>query len=216
MALILGFSRNFLNTTRQEKTIFGETCLHYIYGEVQKFSSDILYEKKWLYVMQDGTNPMRYGMAFYMSWSTKTGSIDLYLTSGNNSDQVFDTYKKIALAPTSGSRIPPECVNNRFAVSVESTWDSWQFIIGMPNTAYTSSDDRYIGYDTGIADVATSTTTGEVVFTVCDKKQAPYTLSNCLEIGKLFIDRRPKKIYYLSCQRISTNSWDCIIRPAIN
>ena len=215
VALILGFSRNFLNTTKQEKTIFGENCLRYVYGEIQKFSSDIMYEKKWLYIMQDGSDPLRYAMGFYMSWS-KAWSLDLYLLSGNDAAQVSNIYKTIALAPTTGVRTPTECSSTRFWVSMEGTGNTWQFIIGLPNTSYITSDARYLWYDTGLADTSVSSITGDVVFTVCDKKQDPYSLSNCLEIGKLSVDRRPKKIYYLNCQRIDVNSGNCLIRPVIN
>jgi predicted nucleotidyltransferase component of viral defense system len=37
--------KNFLNTGRQEKLIFGETCVNYLFGEMQRFSDDLKFSK---------------------------------------------------------------------------------------------------------------------------------------------------------------------------
>ena len=39
-------SRNLFNSTKQEKITFGETCLNYLFGEIDKFETDYYYQKK--------------------------------------------------------------------------------------------------------------------------------------------------------------------------
>jgi prepilin-type N-terminal cleavage/methylation domain-containing protein len=43
IGIMIQMSRNLFSTTPQERKIYGETCINYVFGKLSNFTSDITY-----------------------------------------------------------------------------------------------------------------------------------------------------------------------------
>jgi hypothetical protein len=216
MWLILGMVKNFLNTGRQEKLIFGETCMNYVFGEIQRFQDDIKMNKtRWMDINGTPASLFRIWMNTIPKASLfTTGIVDVSPQSinfeallVNSSNQIIDD-SVIKTINFHTNNIPQVCNSPRFMmVSMAGTYETLN--IFFRNGEVTFSDDLNFN---NIAQYKVDT-----YFEACEKVgQSNDKVKNCVDIGKLDIDRRSNLIFYLKCVKVDAVSWNCKQRPTIN
>ncbi len=216
LGIIIWFARNFLNTTRQERVIFWETCVNYIFWEIEKIQSDIDYERNTKLLINNGSSlitpdffAFRYnGFKNTTNWSGQIAIQGIIVSGGAIQSQ--KTYTDLQLT---SNQIPQLCKNSRFAVVVNTGLD-----IIIPTKEIDPDTNWYIWSQGNDYILNTNTVwqiTGEALFYACDSSTL-WTIKNCIEIAKMYADKRSKKFYYWKCIKVSSNDWSCQSRPTIN
>lgn len=49
--------KNFLNTTKQDRKLFGETCVNYVFGTLSTFQSDVVYGRSSGLILSGNLSP---------------------------------------------------------------------------------------------------------------------------------------------------------------
>lgn len=121
--IIIWFARNFLNTTRQERVIFWETCVNYIFWEIERIQSDIDYERNTKLLMNDWLPPNFFTFKYSGFKNTTNGAGQIKVMWVNVSWGVVDSQKIYTDLQLTSTQIPPLCKNNRFAVVLNTGLD---------------------------------------------------------------------------------------------
>ncbi len=216
--LIFSMSTGFINLQRQQKFVFGEQCVNHIFAEVDKFQSDVKYGKK--EVSSFGGFPVhstRMGING-SSWTTSKvlSYIDYRLINSNSNDEldIKESQFSHTAFGSAGSR-PNLCMSEKYLVSFKSSTFSDGNI-----AFYTTPAGSFINswnYNT-----IPSIITGDLLLSVCDTIRLGTIVdnfsdaTNCVEIAKIYFDRRSSSTYFLKCSTIDTSNWTCKSRPRIN
>ncbi len=225
--LIFGMTRNFFNVWRQKKLVFWETCLNYVFGEIDKFQTDIKYGK--LPVTVSGLDGV-YSIRLYgtNSWSFLHSSWFGWMTFEWiwNDFATIQTYKHISLssnnfAPLNNVPIPESCYSTEFTIVWKPSIFARALQIAIPAVKTTDSQ-WFIGddWETNL----NPQITWEVTYSVCGLQRgqinpARWSLldtSECLEVGKVNVDRRSETINFLKCARTNEQTWICSLWPRLN
>lgn len=225
--LIFSMTRNFFNVSRQNKLVFGETCLNYVFGEIDKFQTDIKYGKlpvtlSWL----DGVYSLKLFGTY--TWTFLNSSWMAWMTFEwiGNDFVVVKTYQNISLssnnyAPFNNVPIPEPCFDWWFTIVWRTSIPSWALQIAIP--AVKTNDSQWFIWD----DWETNSNpqiTWEVVYSVCGLKRwhtnparwGVLDTSECVEVGKVNVDKRSETINFLKCARTNDQTWICSLRPRLN
>ena len=217
--LIFAISKSFFNISRQEKLVFWETCVNYIFGEFSKFESDIKYGKNiYAYVSWTALTPTSYIIWVYDSWlslswvAAITGWV--WVAAYNTSSGLFAIYKTYNISTDSAIR-PVQCVNNKYLLTTNST------PYAKMNYIYTANGDSYISNTVSWASIQPYT--GESIFHVCDivvlwswATSTRSQVKSCIQVAKVYFDRRIGTMQFLKCMKINDQSGICGLWPVVN
>lgn len=225
--LIIWFTKNFLNTTRQERILFGENCINYIFWQIEKVQSDINYERNNNLLMTGGKSPWYFGFTYdwqlsgndIENWEIRVFGIGRTWAVDNNGFGVFEKkeYVHIPLTTNNSTNIPTQCQNKRFTVVIDSPDNSlWTHIV-IPTKESDPDTNWYIwdDWERGIDQNYPGNSTGEAKFFACDKN-TPWYVRNCIEIAKTYADKRSKQFYYWKCINTNPDTGKCQLRPSTN
>lgn len=213
LGIIIGFARNFLNTTRQERVIFGETCVNYVFWEIERVQSDIDYERNTKLLMDNWLSPDFFAFRYNGFKDITNGAGQIWVMGISLSWWAIGTQKTYTDLQLTNNTIPQLCKNTRFAVVLNTGLD-----IIIPTKDIDPDTNWYIWAAGNDYMTNTSTVwqaTGEVLFYTCDS-QTPWVIKNCIEIAKVYADKRSKKFYYWKCIRVNPQNWSCLSRPSTN
>lgn len=236
--LIFSMSRNLFNSRKQEKIIFGETCINYLFGEIDKFENDYYYQKQInnqqlsnIFMNFRGTNlPLGTGFPPNLKGEYTVSDIVLwYINTGNNQILLkhIQTYRGVWSILfwtwfTQQIPRPSNCSSPKYLVrighQIQPFWD------------WFSSPSAYIQYTnwkqyftTWLNQSLNTVNTWSIMFEVCDTiVLAPNwafgssSARNCIEIGKIEIDRRIWRNQYMKCKQTNETTWVCGVWPRLN
>ena len=221
--IIIWFTRNFLNTARQERILFGENCINYIFWQVEKVQSDINYERNNSLLMNGWQSPWYFGFTYdwYLTGNNGRGEVNVFgvirtWTLDINGLGVFDEKNYTHIPLTYGS-IPTQCKSKRFTIVIDSPEESvWTHIV-IPTKESDPDTNWYIGdeWERGIDQNALWNSTWEAKFFSCDAN-GPWEVRNCVEVAKIYADKRSKQFYYWKCVSINPDTGRCQLRPSTN
>lgn len=225
--LLFAMTRSFFNVWRQKKVVFWETCLNYVFGEIDKFQTDIKYGKlpvtvSWMNgvyrIRLFGENQWWYANSSGFAWLIFDGAWDDYSTVKN--------YNYISLSSKNYSTfnnesIPPQCYHNEYTLVAKPSIWSREMMIAIP-TVKTNSSKWYIWDDRETN--SSPQITWEVIYSVCwlpDWQTNPVwanlpKTTACIEIGKVHIDIRSETINFLKCAKTNDTTWICGLWPRLN
>ncbi len=216
--LIFSMSTGFINLQRQQKFVFGEQCANHIFAEVDKFQSDVKYGKK--EVSSFGGFPVHSTRMSIngSSWTTNKvlSYIDYRLINTNSNDELDIKESQFSHASFASAGLRPgACSNEKYLISFKSPTfsDGNIAFYTTPEWTFINSWNYY---------VTPTLITGETILNVCDTirlgtlADSFSDATNCVEIAKIYLDRRSSSTYFLKCTVIDTANWTCKSRPRIN
>ena len=225
--IVFSMTRNFFNIWRQNKIVFWEICLNYIFAEVDKFQTDIKYGKlpvsiSWL----DGVYSIR--LYWANTWSFLSSSWMWWMKFQwlSNDYSTILTYKNISLtsnsfAPFNNVLIPDPCFDWWLTVVWTPSINSWSLQITIPIVK--SNDTQRFVWENWATNLNPQIT-WEVIYSVCWLKRwltnptrwNLLDIGECLQIWKINIDKRSETINFIKCARTNDKTWICSLRPRLN
>lgn len=225
--LIFWMTRNFFNVWRQQKLIFWETCLNYVFWEVDKFQDGIKYGKLPVTISwQDWV----YSIRFYgiNTWTFYTSSWFAWISFEwiwNDLSTVIP-YDHISLssnnfAPLQNTPIPQQCRNAWLTIVWKTSLSSWTLQVTIP--AVKTNDTKWFVWENWVTNTNPQTT-WEIIYSVCWLRNSQVnpvrwsllSTSECIQIGKVNIDKRSETINLLKCTRTNIQTWICSAWPRLN
>ena len=225
--LIFWMTRNFFNVSRQQKLIFWETCLNYVFWEIDKFQDWIKYGKlpvtisgqSWVYSIRlYGANTWTFLISTWFAWISFEWiwndlstiiSYDYISLSSNN------------FAPLQNTPIPEPCFDGGLTLVWKTSISSWTLQVAIP--AVKTNDTKWFVWENWITNVNPQTT-WEIVYSVCSRRNSQInparggglSTSECIQVWKVNIDKRSETINLLKCTRTNTQTWICSAWPRLN
>lgn len=227
LGIIIWFSKNLLSTTRQEKVLFGEHCVNYIFWQIEKNQTAIMYDRSNTLFMTGTILPSHYAFIFNggqlpWAWSGSIRIIWLRIDSVASTITEKD-YGTISL--TYGT-VPSVCKSKRFWLVISGTTniygvtDAWTLIIPDkevdPQTNWYITDTSYDEYNRiDLLDYTNipSLQQKEIFFHVCGVTQTVWVVKDCVEMAKIHLDRRSKQMHYRKCIKIDVPTGRCTKWP---
>lgn len=212
ISLLFVISRSFLNVNRQEKFLFGERCMKYMFTELDKFQTDFTYGKNSVNTIS-GVDMVQSSISFlWYTWTTNNAKavMLLYLQDKDANDYEYKKYQFSHTSTLWTSR-PTQCMSPKYIMSYNTTTFSQYGNIVMFN----SKQNWWYFTDDGTA--YPNQFTWDVIISVCDAiniSNGVYSQwSRCSELWKIIADKRSWKISYLVCNAFDSISWKCTARP---
>lgn len=225
--LLFSMTRSFFNVWRQKKIVFWETCLNYIFGEVDKFQTDIKYGK--LPVTVSGLNGV-YSLRLFGNnggpFNNSSGFAGYLFEWLGDDYATIQTYKTVSLSSNNYSTfnntsIPAPCYSNEYVITARTSIWSRVLQVAIP-TVKTNSSQRFIGEE---RETNTSPQiTWDVTYSVCwlpkwhtnPSRANMVETTECIEIGKVNVDKRSETINFLKCGITNQQSGICTTWPRLN
>lgn len=202
LGIIVSASRNFFNSSRQEKILFWENCSNYIHGVLSTLVSDIQYGKTTSWSLDDANHyEIRYSIGKIEVW---------YIQSGSDAFILKETIKLGKNIATGNWKW---CTNNQF--SLATTWTATMNAVAIPakNGGLSTLWDgnRFIGSD--ITSFTNTLNTWSIDLYVCDKNIENINDTSCVNVSRVLIDRRSKQISLYKCLTRDSKTGKCTSRP---
>lgn len=207
-------ARPFFNVKKQEEITYSENCLNYIFGEIDKFQTDITYGKT---VLSGYNGSPTIGSRIYFwgtitTWGGIRSLMQFRILNSNNTWRDTNVYQFSHLDyGTFWSRVVP-CRNPSYAIAfTQSTlWNGNLAVYKDNNSIFINSWNMI---------QSPSVLTGEIIVNTCwvialwNGSWTLTTVWRCIQAGKIYADKRFNKIQTYKCKRINTSNWTCQSRP---
>ncbi len=217
-------TKNFFDTSRQEKVVFAETCINYLFGEVWRFNDTVRYKKNiwtgnivWytMTLIWNGVFPKNDLSKFAISTTATKDTwgmiyLDDYQFTHNS------TYWWVISSPWIIR--PTECSSSKYFIRSDFNFTGMsEDPLSAVVLDYDENGLNIWDWDPGVD----SALTGQIILEACDATQIAegHLFSThsrwvkCMEVGKILVDKRIGILQTIKCGITDQENLICRSRP---